>query len=88
METSSGKNFKSFMAKMYLLVFESKNCIGSISKCLHLWKRFYHKILFSLEQPKETIRTLGIQRWKTGIAALSVLFGTQETIHVLALDFS
>lgn len=38
METSFGKKAKSlyFMAEMYLLVFESKNCSGSIEKCLHL----------------------------------------------------
>lgn len=56
-----GKTLGLFMAKTCLVVFDSKNFIGSISKCLHVWKHSYHTILFSLEQSKETLR---IQCWK------------------------
>lgn len=61
MAASCGKNFGLFMAKTCLVVFDSKNCIGSISKCLHVWKCSYHRIMFSLEQSKGTWR---VECWK------------------------
>lgn len=65
MATSRGKKTLSlFMARTCLVVFDSKNCTGSVSKCLHVWKRSYHRILFSLEQSQGNWR---IQCWKQAL---------------------
>lgn len=61
MATSCQKNFRSLYGKDVMVVFDSKNCIGSVSKCLHVWKHSYHRILFSLEQSKGIWR---LQCWK------------------------